>query len=280
MAARLKLIRLALFGSPVSRSLSPRIHGQFARQSGIEIEYRAVESTAGALAGHLQEMAAEGARGCNITVPLKHRACELATRLSARARQAEAVNTLRFDGEDEWFGDNTDGAGLLRDLRANLDIPVAGRRVLILGAGGAACGILYDLMQQQPAQLVLANRTREKADGLAGRFCHIGHLQSAAFSDLERLSPFDLVLNATSAGHQGKLPPLTATLFARASVCYDLNYGMAHEVLARWCAEHGIACHDGLGMLVEQAAESFLLWTGQRPDTLPVIEALKPGAQR
>jgi len=124
VAARLKLIRLALFGSPVSRSLSPRIHGQFARQSGIEIEYRAVESTAGALAGHLQEMAAEGARGCNITVPLKHRACELATRLSARARQAGAVNTLRFDREDEWFGDNTDGAGLLRDLRANLDIPV------------------------------------------------------------------------------------------------------------------------------------------------------------
>ena len=129
-------------------------------------------------------------------------------------------------------------------------------------------------------ELVLANRTREKADGLAGRFCHIGHLQSAAFSDLERLSPFDLVLNATSAGHQGKLPTLTATLFAPASVCYDLNYGMAHEVLAQWCAEHGIACHDGLGMLVEQAAESFLLWTGQRPDTLPVIEALKPGAQR
>jgi shikimate dehydrogenase len=274
VAARFSLIRLALFGSPVSRSLSPRIHGLFARQAGIDIEYRAIESTVQRLHVHLHELVAAGGRGCNVTVPLKRRACELVTRLSARARQAGAVNTVRFDGRDDWFGDNTDGCGLIRDILSNQGLTLEGRRLLIIGAGGAAAGILFDLLQQQPAQLVLANRTASRARDLAGRFAIVGPVQGAGFEDMERLAPFDLVINATSAGHAGDLPPLSGTLFAPGAACYDLNYGSAHTVLETWCASRAIACHNGLGMLVEQAAESFSLWTGHMPETAPVIEAL------
>jgi shikimate dehydrogenase len=274
MAERRKLIRLALFGRPVRHSLSPRIHGLFAQQVGIDLDYQAIESSARSLERDLQRLALAGGRGCNITVPLKHRACELATSLSARARQAQAVNTLRFDSHEDWFGDNTDGSGLICDLSDNLGVPVQGRRLLLIGAGGAAAGILFDLLQQQPVQLVLANRTAQRAEDLASRFSSIGSVQAASFGDMERLAPFDLVINATSAGHVGQLPPISEALFAPAAICYDLNYGRAHRVLAQWCAERGISHHDGLGMLVEQAAESFRLWTGRRPDTRPIIEEL------
>jgi shikimate dehydrogenase len=274
VAARSKLIRLALFGSPVRHSLSPRIHGLFAQQVGIDIDYRATESSSEALPRHLRQLAQEGGRGCNITVPLKHRACELATSLSARARQAGAVNTLRFDNASDWFGDNTDGSGLVRDLRENLGLELPGRRLLLVGAGGAAAGVLFDLLQQQPAQLVLANRTTSRAAELAERFARIGRIQPASFNDMERLAPFDLLINATSAGHDARLPPIRAGLLAPGGSCYDLNYGPAHDVLAAWCSERDIPHYDGLGMLVEQAAESFRIWTGHQPDTRPVIEAL------
>lgn len=279
MAAGPDLIRLALFGNPVGRSQSPRIHALFAQQAGIEIEYRAIESSVGTLAGHLEALAGSGGRGCNITVPLKHRACELATALSARARQAGAVNTLRFDSPTAWFGDNTDGAGLIRDLCDNLGLAIGGQRVLLIGAGGAAAGVLPDLLQAQPAQLVLANRTPQRAEDLAQRMANAGAIQPAAFTDMSRMAPFDLVINATSAGHTGRLPPVTRDLFAPGACCYDLNYGPAHAVLADWCSERGILNHDGLGMLVEQAAESFGLWTGRRPATDAVIEELAAIAQ-
>ena len=146
--------------------------------------------------------------------------------------------------------------------------------MLLLGAGGAAAGVLFDLLQQQPAQLVLANRTPTRAEDLARRFSSVGRVQATAFGDMERMAPFDLVINATSAGHDGQLPPVSEALFAPGATCYDLNYGPAHEALRQWCEQRGIARCGGLGMLVEQAAESFWLWTGQRPDTEPVIKAL------
>jgi shikimate dehydrogenase len=274
MAQESGLIRLALFGSPVARSLSPRIHHSFAQQTGLRIEYQAIDCKPAALAQHLRDLAADGGRGCNITVPLKHHACRLANRLSARARQSTAVNTLRFDSSEDWFGDNTDGSGLVRDLRTNLHIGLSGRRIAILGAGGAAAGILFDLLQQGPAQLVLANRTPERARELAQRYAVIGQVQASGLTDLPALAPFDLVINATSAGHQRSLPALSASWFAPQAICYDLNYGAAHTVLAEWCKSRNIACHSGLGMLVEQAAESFTLWTGQHPDTATVISEL------
>jgi shikimate dehydrogenase len=162
----------------------------------------------------------------------------------------------------------------VRDLRDNIGLDLQGQRLLLVGAGGAAAGVLFDLLQQQPAQLVLANRTASRAVELANRFASAGRVQPAGFDEMERLAPFDLIIHATSAGHDGRLPPVRARLLAPGGSCYDLNYGPAHHVLAAWCSKRDIPHYDGLGMLVEQAAESFRLWTGHQPNTRPVIEAL------
>lgn len=278
MARGAALIRLALFGQPVSRSLSPRIHQLFAHQTGLAVEYTARESTTDTFPGQLSGLAREGGRGCNITVPLKHSACALAHRLSARARQSGAVNTLRLENGDEWFGDNTDGSGLVRDITQNLSKPLSGQRIALIGAGGAAAGVLFDILMSRPARLVMSNRTPDRAINLARRFANIGPVEVASEGQLFESGPFDLVLNATSMGHHGGLPAMTETMFAPGAVCYDLNYGIAHEVLDRWCEARGITSHSGLGMLVEQAAESFQLWTGHAPQTASVIKSLSTPA--
>jgi shikimate dehydrogenase len=269
------LIRLALFGSPVGRSLSPRIHAEFAAQAHLEVEYTAVESTAERLEQDLHRLARSGGRGCNITVPLKHRAFELASRTTERARRARAVNTLMLTGGPGWKGDNTDGVGLIRDVSDNLELRLSGQRICVLGAGGAAAGILYELLRQAPASITIYNRTVDRAAHLAELHAGLGRVSHAQGHDPSSTRPFDLVINATSAGQRQRLPGVSAAMFGPGAACYDLNYGRAHRALRDWCGDHGVPCHDGLGMLVEQAAESFRIWTGHAPQTRPVLERLR-----
>ena len=273
------LTRLAVFGSPVKHSLSPRIHQLFARQAGIVLDYKAIEVSADYLSREVQKLADSGGRGCNITLPLKQQAFTLANRASERATVAQAANILIFKTPNRWFADNTDGPGLVRDLLKNLAIECHQQRICVIGAGGAVAGILHDLLAQKPASLSVFNRTVEHARLLAERFTESSdaaiRLCAADLDDMRSAAPFDLVINATSTGHFRAGPVLTENLFGPHSSCYDLSYGKAHRALNEWCAVRGFSCHDGLGMLVEQAAESFFLWTGVRPDTAPVINTLR-----
>lgn len=269
------LIRLAVLGSPVKHSHSPWIHGQFAAQAGLAVDYQAIEVDAEHLSRTVQQLADSGARGCNLTLPHKEPAYRLASNAGEHARIAESANVLTFESPSRWRAENTDGSGLVRDLSHNLGLPLAGRRICVLGAGGAAAGILYDLLLQRPASLSLLNRTPERAQELAQRFEQHGEISAGGLALAPGHPGFDLVIHATAAGHHGSEPALFEGLFATDGLCYDLNYGAAHAGLADWCAGHGVACFDGLGMLVEQAAESFTLWTGFAPDTAPVIDALR-----
>lgn len=262
-------LKLALFGRPVAHSLSPRIHAAFAARAGISIDYRAMECPAGELAARFQEFAAAGGAGANLTVPVKTEGLEVADTLSDTARRAGAVNTL-VRGGNGWAGHNTDGAGLLADLdRQGLD--PTGRRVLILGAGGAVAGIMAALLARKPAAVRVINRSPERARTLARRFAGIDIRPPQ--EDTPR--DFDLMIQATSLGHAGAVPTLDPSWLAPDAAACDLNYGPAHRPFAAWCAGHGLACADGLGMLVEQAAASFELWTGKRPDTAPVLAELQ-----
>lgn len=275
MAERTGLIRLAVFGMPVAHSLSPAIHAQFARQCGLEVDYRAIESSARDFPRKVLELAAAGGRGCNVTVPLKHDAFELAHHASAAADRAQAANTLVFESPGDWYADNTDGRGLIADLVRRLSVELAGNRILILGAGGATAGILGDLQEQSPAAIVIANRTPERALALASRFKEPGPVDVCTLDQLDQLAPFGLIINATSLGHAGLFPALPSALFGPGSLCYDLNYGKVAEPLRKQCEARSIEYRDGLGMLVEQAAISFELWTGKRPDTNPVLQGLR-----
>jgi shikimate dehydrogenase len=267
------ILRLALFGSPVGQSRSPRIHRLFAAQTGLEITYQAFDTPSGALAEALERFATDGGQGCNVTLPLKAEAAALAVTRSEAVRLAGAANTLLRE-EHGWRADNTDGQGLTADLERG-GLALTDRRVAVLGAGGATAGVLGALLRLRPRELLLFNRTRSRAASLARRHEHLGTVSGHSLDELAAAAPFDLVINATSLGHQGRLPPLAANLFATGAACYDLNYGPAATPLAAWCDEHHIPYRDGLGMLVEQAAASFRLWTAQRPDTAPVLEALR-----
>ncbi|RPH99013.1 MAG: shikimate dehydrogenase [Lysobacterales bacterium] len=268
-------MRLAVFGSPVAHSLSPRIHGLFARQCGLQVDYRAIEASAATFAGLVRTLAEQGARGCNVTVPFKQAAWELAARSSEEATRARAANTLVFEPDGTWYADNTDGPGLVDDLAARPGCRLAGARICLLGAGGAAAGILGALLRVRPARVVIANRTLERARQLAERHADLGTLDTCSPVEIGARAPFELLINSTSAGHDGVAPALAPEWLAPSGLCYDLNYGSAAEPLRLACERLGIAYSDGLGMLVGQAARSFQLWTGQRPDAAAVLADLR-----
>ncbi|MBV9620536.1 MAG: shikimate dehydrogenase [Gammaproteobacteria bacterium] len=262
-----------VFGHPVGHSLSPFIHGLFARATGQHMVYRPYEVESQHLSARVAGFFARGGRGLNLTLPHKIAAVELAEQLTARAAHAQAVNTLLMK-DDQLLGDNTDGAGLVRDLTGNLGLRLARRRVLILGAGGATRGILAPLLALEPALVVLANRTPERALALAAAFHELGPTQGVAFGDIED-APFDVVINATSASLSGEVPPLPEAAVGAHTFCYDLAYGRSALGFVRWAQSRGAHALQGVGMLVEQAAESFRLWRGVRPATAEVLTALR-----
>ncbi len=264
--------RYAVIGNPVAHSKSPWIHAEFARATRQDIEYGRIEAPREGFAAAVGAFRDAGGRGLNVTLPFKEQACGLCGETTARARAAGAVNTLRFDPPGI-YGDNTDGAGLVRDLAANLGLVLAGRRVLLAGAGGAARGVVQPLLEAGVGRLVIANRTVARARSLAARFTGT---RACGYEAL-RGESFDLVVNATSAGLEDAMPPLPRGVFARGALAYDMVYGRVTPFL-RAARAAGAAVSDGLGMLVEQAAESFFLWRGVRPDTAPVLAQLRRGA--
>lgn len=266
----------AVFGHPISHSKSPRIHALFAQQTSQDIEYTAQDVPADSFRGDLMRFTANGGKGLNCTVPLKEMAWRIADEKSLRANRAKAVNTLVIGMDGRLFGDNTDGIGLLRDLTSNLGISTTGISVLLLGAGGASRGIIAPLMETKPKLLTIANRTVAKAEQLAGEFSDLGSIESSGLQALAGGKSFDLILNATAASLSGELPPLPDTLLNPGGACYDLAYGSQPTPFVRWGTEIGARLSvDGIGMLVEQAAEAFYLWRGIRPLTSPVIKLLE-----
>ncbi len=263
--------RYAVIGNPVAHSKSPWIHAEFARQTGQDIDYRRIEAPLEGFARTVDAFRAAGGRGANVTLPFKDQAFRYCAALSERARAALAVNTLVLDGPAP-RGDNTDGVGLVRDLQANLGIALAGKRVLLMGAGGAAQGVAAPLLDAGVARLVIANRTIAKARALAKRLAAAA-VSACAYDALAGES-FELIVNATSAGLTGEAPALPARLIASRGFAYDMVYGHDTPFLA-WARAEGAHACDGSGMLVEQAAESFFLWRGVRPATGPVLAALR-----
>lgn len=264
--------RYAVIGNPVAHSKSPQIHAEFARQTGQDMTYERLLAPTDGFIATVEAFHSLGGRGVNVTLPFKGEAFGYATRLSERARAAQAVNTLKFEGT-AIFGDNTDGTGLVNDVTRNLGCAITGRRVLLLGAGGAARGVITPLLEQQPARLVLANRTLGKAQGLAHNFG--GSLEAATYAALAG-GQFDLVINATSASLTGALPPLPRGVFAQGALAYDMMYGKGETPFLAFARVEGAATlADGFGMLVEQAAESFFIWRGVRPHTAPALKLLR-----
>lgn len=264
----------AVIGNPISHSKSPWIHSRFAQQTGEDLEYTAIQAPLEGFAKTVVDFFAKGGRGLNITVPFKQQAFDRAELLTERAQLAGAVNTLYPGPDGRLTGDNTDGVGLVTDLCTNHGIALSGRRVLILGAGGAVRGVLGPLLEHQPSALVIANRTLSKAEDLADLFAGQGPVSACEFSNLH--GPFDVIVNGTSASLAGSLPPLPPEVVGKGTHAYDMMYGAEVTVFNQWALEQGaVEAIDGLGMLVEQAAESFYLWRRRRPDTAAVIQALR-----
>jgi len=267
--------KYAVFGNPINHSKSPQIHSAFAAQTAQAMTYRAHKVEVGKFASVARSFFDNAGRGLNVTVPFKLDAFDFADTLSDRAQRAGAVNTLAVGADGAVFGDNTDGAGLVADICQNLGWTIANRRVLLLGAGGAIRGILEPIIQQQPSHLVVVNRTVSKAQQLVSSFSDLADVRACSFEALQA-NQFDLVINGTSASLAGELPPLPSNLISDDGCCYDMMYGAAPTPFMRWGAENlAWAVSDGLGMLVEQAAESFNVWRGQRPNTQPVIASIR-----
>ena len=266
--------RYGVFGNPIGHSKSPLIHRLFAEQTGQQLSYEALLAPLDDFAGFARAFFSEG-KGGNVTVPFKEEAYRLADELSERARRAGAVNTLKKLDDGRLLGDNTDGAGLVRDLTVNAGLDLAGKRILLLGAGGAVRGVLAPILAHEPQALVIANRTVAKAEQLAHEFADLGPVAASGFDWLSE--PVDLIINGTSASLAGELPPIEPGLIRPGhTVCYDMMYGKEPTAFNRWASDHGAArCLDGLGMLVEQAAEAFYLWRGVRPDGAPVLQHLR-----
>lgn len=267
------LDRYVVIGNPIEHSKSPAIHTQFALQTQQVLSYDRLLVPLDGFAAAIHELVDSGVRGANVTLPFKLDAYQIATDLTSRARAAGAVNTLKFEG-DKIIGDNTDGVGLVRDIVANAGISLQGSRILLLGAGGAARGVILPLLSELPAELVIANRTVQKAQDLLTQF-H-GHLVALSASSFEALSgDFDVVINATSASFSDSLPNISSSLLTEKSFVYDMMYGAQPTRFMQWAVEQKATVRDGLGMLVEQAAESFEIWRGVRPDTAPVYIMLR-----
>lgn len=263
--------RYAVIGNPIAHSKSPDIHARFAAQTGQDLVYERLLAPLDGFTQTVRDLMRQGGKGANVTVPFKLDAYALASSRTERAQAAGAVNTLKFEGE-KIIGDNTDGIGLVADIVHNAGIAMRGKRVLLLGAGGAARGVILPILNQQPAELAIANRTVAKAKELAWRFAQQGPVSACAFDALQ--APFDIVINATSASLTEDVPPVAPAVFDRA-FAYDMMYGKGPTVFMRAAARYGAAVRDGLGMLVEQAAESFFVWRGVRPDTAPVFAELR-----
>ena len=265
--------RYGVFGNPIAHSKSPLIHRMFAEQTGQALTYEALLAPLEDFAGFARAFFQEG-QGGNVTVPFKEEAFRLAAILTDRARRAGAVNTLKKLDDGRLLGDNTDGAGLVRDLIHNAGFALRGKRILILGAGGAVRGILEPFLAERPAELLIANRTPAKAEALAEAFAELGPLRACGFDYAGE--PFDLIVNGTAASLAGEVPPIAAHLVRPGqTLCYDMMYGAQPTAFNRWAAEQGALTRDGLGMLVEQAAEAFFLWRGVRPEAEPVLQALR-----
>ena len=265
----------AVFGHPVAHSLSPRIHAAFGKQAGIDLDYVAIDAQPADFADALAAFAARGGNGANVTLPLKEAAFALCADTSERARRAGAVNTLVRNG-DAWHGDNTDGAGLVRDLTGRHGLDLRARRTLLIGAGGAARGVAPALLDAGIGDLFVVNRTAQRADALVDALAQPGRVHPRYLDDLVALGEFDLIVNATSAARNGQIPALPRALVGRRTAAVDLSYGEAAIPFLAWARASG--CHDmvdGLGMLVEQAALSFARWNAVEPETDAIYGALR-----
>jgi shikimate dehydrogenase len=264
--------RYAVIGNPIAHSKSPDIHARFAMLTGQHLVYERLLAPLDGFAATVRQFIAEGGKGANVTVPFKLDAFAMATELTERAQAAGAVNTLSFrDGAI--VGDNTDGIGLVTDIVRNAGVALREKKVLLLGAGGAARGVILPMLEHGPARLTIANRTLSKAQELVQQFAARGPVDACAFDAL--IGSYDVVVNATSASLSAELPPIPPTVFAEQALAYDMMYGRDQTVFLRFAAQHGAHLRDGLGMLVEQAAEAFLVWRGVRPDTTDVFAALR-----
>lgn len=264
----------AVIGNPISHSKSPLIHTAFAQQTGQDLDYIAREMPLDNLDEGLKQLQAEGFKGINITVPFKEIAWQLVSNKSEHAERAGAINTLVFHEDGSYFGDNTDGIGLCRDLTDNNQVQLTAKRLLLLGAGGAARGVIEPLLSYSPSELVIANRTASKAHDLATLFTAFGNVNGIGFEEIT--GTFDVVINATSASLHGEVPPLPEELLNEDACCYDMMYSNNDTAFIAWAKQHGATkTIDGLGMLVEQAAEAFRIWRGIKPETQSIMSTLR-----
>lgn len=264
----------AVIGNPISHSKSPLIHTAFAQQTQQNLDYIAKEIPLDNLAVGLQKLQQQGFKGINITVPFKEQAWQMVSDKSEHAQRAGAINTILFNEDGSLTGDNTDGIGLCRDLVNNHHIELKDKRVLLLGAGGAARGVIEPLLHYQPSELFIANRTANKARDLCGLFADFGHINGGGYDAL--FGSFDVIINATAASLNGEVPPLPDSILNKNGVCYDMMYSDTDTAFISWAKQHGAAkAIDGLGMLVEQAAEAFRLWRGIQPETKTVIMQIR-----
>jgi len=266
----------AVIGHPVSHSRSPWIHSEFALQLAEPLVYSLLDAKPDAFEQTVQQFREQGGRGLNVTVPFKQEAWAMVDQLSDHAQLAGAVNTLSFLSDGTVRGDNTDGVGLVRDLMQHQGVTLANKRVLILGAGGAVRGVIQPILEQTPSTLHIVNRTPEKALELAKVFADYGEVSAGGYDELATLGAYDVIINGTASSLGGELPPLVASILAEHCHAYDMMYAPEPTVFERWCQEQGAgSVSNGLGMLVEQAAESFYIWRGVRPNTAEILRRLK-----
>lgn len=265
----------AVMGNPISHSKSPKIHQLFAQQTHQNIDYQAIQVDDGGFPQAVGNFFANGGKGLNITVPFKQQAFDLVDHISDRAKLSKAVNTLAIRDNGEIFGDNTDGIGLVRDLEQNHNISLANKSLLLVGAGGAARGIIPSLIESGIRRIHIVNRTAKRADDLRDEFISLMDVEASSFESMPA-DDFDIIINASASSLQGEIPPIPDSAINPHTCCYDLMYAAEATSFLRWAASKGIkAGYDGLGMLVEQAAESFYIWRGKHAQTAPVIQALK-----